>query len=185
MEYLRIDPNDTDRWKKVWKLYEDSFPLAEKRKAEDHLRACADERFFPLSAWEGEKLIGLMFYWEWDGYRYLEFLAVNQQLRGQSFGSQMLTHLRDSAHTIILEIDPLINELSVRRLQFYERAGYTLTPYRFIHLPYRLEAAPQELLILSYPNMITKEQHTDFVRFLNEEVIKYCEGFPHNQAPVS
>ncbi|MFA7494556.1 MAG: GNAT family N-acetyltransferase [Proteiniphilum sp.] len=175
MEYLRIAPDDTDRWKSVWELYEGSFPLAEKRKKEDHLRAYADTRFFPLSAWEGKELIGLIFFWEWDSYRYLEYLAVNPRLRGQSFGSQMLRYLRDSEHTIILEIDPLINELSVRRLQFYERAGYTLTPYRFMHLPYRLEAEPQELLILSYPNMITKEQHNDFIRFVNEEVIMYCE----------
>lgn len=175
MEYLRISPDDTARWDSVWELYEESFPLAERRKKEDHLRAHADERFFPLSAWEGEQLIGLMFFWEWDSYRYLEYLAVNPTLRGQNLGSQMLRYLRDSEHTIILEIDPLINELSVRRLQFYERAGYTLTPYRFMHLPYRLEAEPQELLILSYPHMISKEQHNDFVRFLNEEVIKYCE----------
>jgi ribosomal protein S18 acetylase RimI-like enzyme len=175
MEYLRIAPDDTKRWNSVWELYEGSFPLAERRKKEDHLRAYADERFLPLSVWEGEELIGLIFFWEWDSYRYLEYLAVNPELRGQSFGSQMLRHLRDSEHTIILEIDPLINELSVRRLQFYERAGYTLTPYRFMHLPYRLEAEPQELLILSYPNMITKEQHNDFVRFVNEEVIMYCE----------
>lgn len=185
MEYLRITPDDTDRWDKVWTLYEESFPLAEKRKKDDHLRAMEDNRFYPLSAWDGEKLIGLMFFWEWDSYRYLEFLAVNPELRGQSFGSQMLRTLRDSSHTIILEIDPLSNELSVRRLQFYERAGYTLTPYRFLHLPYRLDAAPQELLILSYPSMITKGQHADFVQFVNEEVIKYCEESPHSQAPFS
>ncbi len=185
MEYLRIDPTDTERWDSIWNLYEESFPLAERRKKEDHLRAVADGRFVPLSAWDGEELVGIMFFWEWDSYRYLEYLAVNPRLRGQSFGSQMLRHLRDSAHTIILEIDPLVNELSVRRLQFYERAGYTLTPYRFMHLPYRLEAEPQELLILSYPSMITKDEHNDFVRFLNEEVIKYCEGHPRSQAPTS
>ncbi|HRU13876.1 MAG TPA: N-acetyltransferase, partial [Dysgonamonadaceae bacterium] len=67
-------------------------------------------------------------------------------------------------------------DLSVRRLQFYERAGFTLTPYRFVHLPYRLEAEPQELLILSYPKMITKEQHEEFVHFLETTIIRYCEG---------
>lgn len=175
MEYLRIDPNDRARWDSVWGLYEESFPVAERRKKEDHLRAHDDNRFFPISAWEGEELVGLMFFWEWDSYRYLEYLAVNPKLRGQSFGSQMLNHLRDSGHTVILEIDPLINELSVRRLQFYERAGYSLTPYRFMHLPYRIGAESQELLILNYPKMISKEQHNDFLRFVNEEVIHYCE----------
>ena len=178
MEYLRISPNDAARWNSVWKLYEASFPEAERRKKEDHLRASTDERFFPLSVWEGRDLIGLMFFWEWESYRYLEHLAVNPALQGQGHGSQMLRYLRDSEHTIILEVDPLINELSVRRLQFYERAGYMLTPYRFVHLPYRLDTEGQELLILSYPKMITKEQHNDFLRFVNEEVIRYCEGYP-------
>lgn len=178
MEFVRISTNDSWRWKMVWDLYENSFPLAERRKKEDHLRACEDDRFFPLSAWEGHELIGFMFFWEWDSYRYLEYLAVNPELRGHGFGSQMIRYLRDTQHTIILEIDPLVNELSVRRLQFYERAGYTLTPYRFVHLPYRIEAQAQELLILSYPKMITKEQHNDFLRFVNKEVIRYCEGFP-------
>ncbi len=177
MEFLKISPDDKERWDSVWSLYEDSFPLAERRKEADHLRACKDDRFFPLSAWEGNELIGLMFFWEWNSYRYLEHLAVNPDLRGHGYGSQLLRHLRDSEHTIILEIDPLSNELSVRRLQFYELAGYTLTPYRFVHLPYRLDGQEQELLILSYPKMISKNQHNDFLRFVNEEVIKYCEGF--------
>jgi ribosomal protein S18 acetylase RimI-like enzyme len=175
MEFLRIDPEEQERWNSVWSLYEESFPVAERRKMEDHLLACTDERFFPLSAWDGGRLAGLLFFWEWEGYRYLEHLAVTPEQRGQGYGSEMLRYLRDSEQTIILEIDPLVNELSVRRLQFYERAGFTLTPYRFVHLPYRLEAQPQELLILSYPRMITKEAHIDFLQFVNEEVIRYCE----------
>lgn len=176
MEFVEIKENDTHRWEKVWKLYEDSFPLAERRRKEDHLRAAENPLFFPLSAWEGNELVGILFYWEWDSYRYLEYLAVKPDIRSRGHGSELLRYLRDSEHTIILEIDPLINELSVRRLQFYERAGFTLTPYRFVHLPYRKEAQPQELLILSYPKMITKEQHNDFLRFVDEEVILYCES---------
>jgi ribosomal protein S18 acetylase RimI-like enzyme len=177
MEFLRIEAGDKKRWDKVWELYEESFPIVERRKVEDHISACNDERFFPLSVWDGQQLIGLMFFWEWDKYRYLEHLAVNPNLRGHGYGTQLLYYLRESNHTIMLEIDPLINELSVRRLQFYERSGFTLTPYRFVHLPYRLDGIEQELLILSYPKMITKEQHNNFLKFVGEEVIKYCEGY--------
>jgi len=178
MEFLRIEPTDTLRWNEVWKLYEESFPLSERRKEEDHIRACTDPFFFPLSAWEEGQLIGIIFYWEWDSYRYTEYLAVTPHLRSQGYGSKMLRYVCDSDHTLILEIDPLVDELSVRRLQFYERAGFTLTPYRFVHLPYRLESKPKELLILSYPTMINKEQYQNFLKFMNERVIRYCEGYP-------
>ena len=176
MEFLRIAPSDIERWNKVWSLYEESFPTAEKRREEDHIRAFENNLFHPISAWEANELIGIIFYWEWNQYRYLEYLAVNTELRGKSYGSQLLRYLSDKGHTIILEIDPLINEISVRRLQFYERAGYTLTPYRYMHLPYRLETEIQELLILSYPQMITKNQHEDFLEFMDNTVMKYCEG---------
>lgn len=182
MELLRIGVEDKERWDKVWDLYEDSFPIAERRKIEDHLRAYDDELFFPLSVWEDQQLIGILFFWEWDNYRYLEHLAVTPELRGSGYGTQVLRYLTDSNHTIILEIDPLINELSVRRLQFYERSGFTLTPYRFVHLPYRLDGIKQELLILSYPKMITKEQHNHFLKFLGDKVIKYCEGYTFDES---
>lgn len=175
MEFIRIEREDSEKWNKVWSLYEESFPVAERRKLEDHLRAYYNPLFHPLSAWENEELLGIVFYWEWNNYRYIEYLAVSPLLRGKGYGNQMIKHIKDSEHTIILEIDPLINELSVRRLQFYERAGFTLTPYRFMHLPYRLEAMSQELLILSYPKMITKEQHKDFLNFIGEQVRNYCE----------
>ena len=175
MEFISIKQKDNEKWDKVWKLYEMSFPVAERRKLRDHIRACENEYFHPLSVWENNELLGIVFYWQWDNYRYIEYLAVAPELHGRGYGAQIIKHIRDSEHIIMLEIDPLINELSVRRLQFYERAGFTLTPYRFMHLPYRLDGAPQELLILSYPKMISKEQHNDFLEFIDGHVKHYCE----------
>lgn len=175
MEYLKIYPDNTDKWEKVWNLYESSFPIAERRRLEDHKRAFSNSLFHPLSVWEEEELLAIIFYWEWDNYRYIEYLAVSENMRGKGIGFQIINHMKDSNHTLILEIDPLVNELSVRRLQFYERAGFTLTPYRFLHLPYRLNGTTQELLILSYPDMITKTQHNDFLYFMKEHVSLYCE----------
>lgn len=178
MEFLKIKWDDNERWEKVWNLYTESFPITERRKLGDHKRAFKDPRFHPLSVWEDGLLLGIVFYWEWDNYRYIEYLAVSPDLRGHGYGFQIIKHIRDSQHTIILEIDPLENELSVRRLQFYERAGFTLTPYRFKHLPYRLDGIAIELLILSYPVMIKKNQHIDFLNFIDNHVRHYCEMSP-------
>lgn len=175
MEFLPITSKQHVHFRNTWSLYEKSFPVAEQRKSEDHLRASQDQHFHPMSAFEDDEFIGFIFYWEWDNYRYVEHMAVKPALRGEGYGSQILKWVCDREHTIILEIDPLINELSVRRLQFYERSGFTLTPFRFIHLPYRLETEAQELLILSYPKMITCNQQLDFLTFLNEKVKQYCE----------
>lgn len=176
MKFQIIDRKNSEKWDKVWQLYESSFPIAERRKIDDHLRATKNRHFYPMSVWEDEELLGIAFYWEWNNYRYVEYLAVPDKLHGKGYGSQIIKKIRESDHIIILEIDPLINELSVRRLQFYERAGFTLTPFRFMHLPYRIDGVSQELLILSYPRMITKEEHQDFLDFINSDVRLYCEG---------
>lgn len=175
MEFLRIEPANTSRWQQVWDLYEVSFPTAEKRKEEDHKRAMQHPQFHPMSIWEGDKLIGILFYWEWDNYRYLEYFAILPELRGKGYGTRILRYLRNNNHTIVLEIDPLRNELSVRRLQFYERLGFALTPYRFNHLPYRLETETEELLILTYPKMINQVEYNNFLEFIEESVSMYCE----------
>jgi hypothetical protein len=81
MEYLQISPNDATRWNSVWKLYEESFPEAERRKKGDHLRACMDERFFPLSAWDGRELVGLMFFL---GMEFLSLPGASRREPGSS-----------------------------------------------------------------------------------------------------
>ena len=137
MEYLRIEADDKERWNRVWDLYEKSFPVAERRKINDHLRACADERFFPLSIWEGQQLIGLMFFWEWDTYRYLEHLAVNPEIRGHGYGSQLLRYLCDSEHTIILK---LIHSMTNCRLEDCSFMNVQVTPSPHLDLYiYRIE----------------------------------------------
>lgn len=175
MKFKAIKHLNSEQWQKAWSLYENSFPEAERRKLEDHKRATENKLFHPLSVWDDNQFIGIVFYWEWSNYRYVEYLAVSPDLHGHGYGSKIIKKIRDSQHTVILEIDPLINELSVRRLQFYEQAGFTLTPYRFIHLPYRINGKPQELLILSYPKMISKEQHKEFIHFIDNNIRAYCE----------
>ena len=64
MEFLKISWDDSKRWDMVWSLYEESFPLAERRKLDDHKRTFADPQFHPLSVWENEQLLGIVFYWE-------------------------------------------------------------------------------------------------------------------------
>ena len=46
------------------------------------------------------------------------------EMRGRGCGAQALSLLGERKKTVILEIDPPNDEVSVRRKAFYERAGY-------------------------------------------------------------
>ena len=50
-------------------------------------------------------------------------------MRGRGYGAQALSLLGERKKTVIPEIDPPKDEVSVRRKAFYERAGYRANPF--------------------------------------------------------
>lgn len=168
------DPNDP-RFAPLWKLYETSFPISEQRTLEHQQTALRSPLFHFMAYLEAENIIGLMGYWEFEDYLYIEHYAIDPTLRGQGYGSKILqTLIQDTDKTIILEIDEPQDEISIRRLHFYQRLGFVSNPY--VHpLPrYRNNDEHQEayLQILSYPTAIDPQRYERFHRDLNEIVMK-------------
>ncbi len=57
---------------------------------------------------------------------------------------------QESPRQIILEIDPVIDEISRRRLHFYLRNGFVANEqYDYIHPPYKTGDKPYPLLLMS------------------------------------
>ncbi|MEI3140799.1 MAG: hypothetical protein V8S34_04075 [Lawsonibacter sp.] len=50
----------------------------------------------------------------------------------------------------MLEIDPPVDELSIRRKGFYERAGFWANPFLHVHPPYRPHSG-HPLTVMTYP----------------------------------
>lgn len=40
---------------------------------------------------ENEKLVGILFYWNYDDSRYIEHIAITKKLRGKNYCSKILT----------------------------------------------------------------------------------------------
>lgn len=174
MQFLKISPDDK-REAKVWKLYEDSFAPSERRKRKDHLRACKDSHFFPISIWGGDVFIGLAYYWKWSEYLYLEYFAIAPEQREKGKGTEIFQQICKSGRIVVGEIDPRGEDLN-RRIHFYGKEGCKMTPYMLKHLPYRKNADRFDLMIISYPEVINESQYSEFVQFLHGTVGKYCEG---------
>lgn len=175
MDFIRITCQDTNRWRQLWELYEQSFPPIERRILDDHLRAMEDKKFIPLSVWNQGQLLGLLFYWEYDSSIYLEHLAVSPSMRSGGYGAKILHWLKQKGKTIILEIEPLSGVESHRRLKFYKREKFLLTPYTFLQLPYRRDFSRIELLLVSYPASISESEYFAFCNFINTRVGLYCQ----------
>lgn len=158
-------------------MYIESFPDYERRRISSHALACEDPAFHPCIAVENGSLLALLFYWTYDDKIYIEHIAVNQQMRGQKIGSRLLEEFtaQNSGKTVVLEIDPPVDDISRRRLGFYERAGFINTGRIFTHPSYTKNGQGHQLLVLSYPDEIAGEDYERFMEFVTEKVLKYVD----------
>ena len=134
MEWQRVTNTEHKGWPAMWYLYQHSFPLSEQRTIQCQIEAMQDPQYHCYGLWEHDVFIGILMYWAWDNQQYIEHFAINPQLRGQGYGSIILKKLMDNQHTIILEIDPPIDEISIKRLHFYEQLGFQMNPYQHLSL---------------------------------------------------
>lgn len=162
----------------AWELYVNSFPDHERWTKEAFMRAAGDERFnTKLLVDETGVLIALLYYWTYGEFLYVEFFAVNPAMRGRNVGSEIITTLikENSGRRVLLEIDPPVDEISIRRLRFYERLGFVANGYEHIHPSYISGdgAHPHLLVVLTHKGVISANEFMEFRTFLLSVLEKY------------
>lgn len=171
MEFRRLTAAAGDTYQKALALYQSSFPLHEQREAGSQRAIMgADAYHFDLIL-DGGVWAGILLYWDAGDFLYVEHFAILPQLRGHRYGQRALELLRAKGKTIILEIDPPADDLSIRRKGFYERAGFAANPFGHIHPPYRADFAGHPLVVMSCPQALTQAEYTAFAHYLADVVM--------------
>ena len=173
MELIRLRDSKGKIFDTVMKLYEKSFPKYEQRSYNAQQRAMGDEQYhFDLIYDDGE-FIGEVLYWDTDSFIYVEHFCILPEKRNRKYGERTLSMLYDCGKTIILEIDPPVDELTVRRRGFYARNGFKLNDFEHFAPAYTEGEESFELKVMTYPDKITKEQYDGFYKFLCDKVKMY------------
>ena len=81
-------------------------------------------------------------------------IAIGADARQRSRGNGALSLFCQEKQRVVLEIDPLTDEVAQRCLRFYQHCGFAVNDYIHHHPAYRPEFPPHELVILSYPQVI-------------------------------
>ena len=113
-----------------------------------------------------------MLCWETDNFIYVEHFCIEPDKRGCRYGSRALELLGAEGKTVILEIDPPVDEISIRRKGFYERAHFRANPYPHVHPAYHADCKGHELVIMSAPAPIDQAQYDAFNDYLCAVVMK-------------
>jgi len=173
--FYKITSSDDSWYKEFWKIYSMSFPIYEQRNSEQQLYAFENVRYNLFCQVDFDKgmLNSFISFWEFDEYVYIEHLAVNERLRGNNIGTTMLEQFKDVIKkTVILEIDPIIDNVSQKRLEFYQKLDFRLNPYEHYHPAYDKNYKPHKLLVLSTERELTPDLYQIFKNDLDQVVMK-------------
>ena len=116
---------------------------------------------------------GFLAVWEFESFTYIEHFAVDPALRNSGTGSAMLQELvRKYQKQICLEVELPEDELTRRRIGFYERNGFVFNEYPYIQPPISKGKSPVPLRIMTYGSAITQDTFEEMKRVLYQRVYK-------------
>ena len=157
---------------KVYGLMQKSFPR-------DEIRTFADQkRLFSLPCFDMAVLenftdiIGFISVWDLDGFNYVEHLAVAQKHRGLGYGSKIIKdYMKEHpAERYVLEVEPPRDEISKKRVAFYERLGFTFNDFEYIQPA--LSGKEVELRIMATGGALSEEEFENIKKMLYGIVYK-------------
>ncbi len=171
MIFDRITDTSHCMFTTAMKLYRTSFPEHEQREALSQTNILNNPAYHFNLVYDKNCFVGLVLYWETVHFIYVEHFCILPELRNHRYGQKILDDLKNQEKTIILEIDPPVDEISIRRKGFYERCGFMENSYSHIHPPYHLKNHGHNLMVMSCPRQITPEEYHSFNEFLHQQVM--------------
>ncbi len=121
----------------VKELYLNSFPPEERRTLEGLEKQLLESGCSVYTVWISHMPAGLCVLWDFEEFLFVEHLAVQPHLRGQKIGEKIMNHITAKADKpVFLEIEPPMDELSIRRMNFYLRLEFQLLDVNYIQPSY-------------------------------------------------
>lgn len=123
----------------VEKTYNASFPEAERRCFELVRDLVMNEpRFIIYVLLRDDVYVGFITGWLFDGFTYAEHFAIDESARNGGIGAEALKQFLAFCGTpVVLEVEIPTEEMSKRRIGFYERQGFVLDDHIYYQPPYR------------------------------------------------
>ena len=144
-----------EQFESFWKIYSESFPECEKRDRAGQIAALARKEYTVDFYYESVSMMGFIAYWDIGGYLFVEHIAIAKTGRGRGIGSILMNNLIHSGRHVVLEVEPPVDDITRRRIKFYERLGFYLNQHHHIQPPLQAGGSPLHLKLMSFPDKIS------------------------------
>lgn len=153
-------------------LFESAFPEVE-RPDFDKLKR-RDKRFHFLVATtaDDDQPVGILSYWDFEDYTYVEHFAIDEALRGQGLGKAVfLNFMSQRTGQVLLEVELPHDEVSEHRIEFYATMGFDSNPQAYEQPSYHNDNSRVPMLIMS-KLPLDDEEFEEVRQLLAREVYK-------------
>lgn len=171
MHLERITFPEHPLFQQAMALYQLSFPPHEQREMPSQQAIMRHPAYHFDAIWQDGIFIGEALSWKIGDFRYIEHFCILPEMRNKRYGQRALALLLQ-AHPLMLEIDPPIDEISLRRKGFYECCGFVANPFPHVHPPYHPGNHGHALVVMSAPAPLTQKDYDAFNRYLQDEIMK-------------
>lgn len=165
VSFISITDKNHPLFEASWLCYDAAFPPEEKRNYEKHSLLFTIPEYHLEGVLSEGNLIGFITWWKLGEWIYIEHFATNELVRGKGFGQKILEKFL-SGHTgkIVLEVELPEDDLSHRRIAFYERMGFHLNRHPYTQPPLQ-EGLPEiPLFTMTFPDPVSLSEQEEFIR---------------------
>lgn len=155
IEIKRISTHNTHLYAFMESLLIESFPVEEYRELAD-MRKYTDDMpdFYNNIILDNSVPVGFVTYWLLGDFYYIEHFAISPEHRNGGYGAKLLAHLAQTLQKpIALEVEMPVEEMALRRINFYKRQGYVLWQKEYHQPPYRPGYDKLPMLVMVQGNL--------------------------------
>ena len=158
----------------IFPLLEAAFPVTELRIKEDQRSLLQEEKYVLYGVRKDGKFAAVFATWEIDDFLYIEHFAVKEECRNDGYGGMLLEKLlEEKGKPMVLEVEVPEDELTCRRVGFYERHGLVYNEYPYLQPPLRKGNDLLPLRFMTYPASIDEEMYERYKKQMYKFVYKY------------
>lgn len=165
-------------FEKIYPILEESFPPTELREADGQKQLLLDPnyRLYGVKAEDDDAYRAVIGAWEIEEFLFIEHLAVSSAHRSGGFGGQVLDQFIEwKGKLTILEVEVPEDEMSTRRVGFYQRHQFVYNDFPYMQPPLRKNQELLPLRIMSRPDTINQEAFERQKKLIYEIVYRFEE----------
>ena len=157
-------------------IYEDAFPVYERRNWSQLTELLANRLFILNEIYFGDQLIGLISFWNLDEFIFVEHFAIHESERSKGFGTQVINQLlHETTVPVILEVEMPHSEAARRRIKFYKHLKFKICSGIYFQPPYSTGQTNVEMLLMSYPEKAHPDTFSTVKSKIHQTVYQYYD----------